>query len=149
MTTNLVDTIRKGLRDWETPENRYAAHAALDALEAQLPLAQMPVEISLADDDPRTVKIYWREVKDGKLMLWIGVKDATTAAQQHNPVAASADPSGDGLGAVDVSDEQETVQARYLWTWPNGKQEIRDYSEARSFSDWPAEVAPLTTGSDK
>jgi hypothetical protein len=44
LTPQSLDLLRKGLRDWETPENRYAAQRVLDAIEARASLAPVSAQ---------------------------------------------------------------------------------------------------------
>jgi hypothetical protein len=44
LTPQSVALLRKGLRDWETPENRYAAQRVLDAIEARATLAPVSAQ---------------------------------------------------------------------------------------------------------
>jgi hypothetical protein len=49
LTPQSLDLLRKGLRDWETPENRYAAQRVLDAIEAVPATRQAGAAVAVAD----------------------------------------------------------------------------------------------------
>jgi hypothetical protein len=51
LTPQSLDLLRKGLRDWETPENRYAAQRVLDAIEARASLAPVSAQQGAADPE--------------------------------------------------------------------------------------------------
>jgi hypothetical protein len=49
---------------------------------APLPASRLPIVVELPDDDTRTARVVWSDVKDGKQHICIVVSDSGAAPEQ-------------------------------------------------------------------